>query len=284
MYLHDDRLVISVGGITLRSSRIGTGPQFLLDETAIIGWTGGVDIKRNFTPRQMRSGDFQEEGHHAARYISITGIASAPTNTALKIMRDEFTGAVEPSKYESISVTDSFGVRTSTVTLGGKTNFVQLTDTAATFKMDLYAPDPYIYGPLKQLQVNSISFYGGASYPISFPFSFNRPPSALSLVIDNAGNVNSWPIFVATGDLPTGFTITNNEGSTVTYSGTVSYSAPVSIDMQRGIAMQNGVDRSDNITQRQWFSIPPGSTIQPSFGALTPGPGWCDILYKDTWI
>jgi hypothetical protein len=285
MYLKDDKIIITIGqGVVMRTFRIGTGPQFLLDATALVGWTDGVDIKRNFTPRQMRSGDFQEEGHHAARYISITGMAVAPTNTALKLMRDDFTGAVMPSKYQPITVEDSFGVRSSTVTLGGKTSWIQMTDTVANFKLDLYAPDPYVYGPQKQLQVNSISYYGGATFPAAFPFSFNRPPSALSLVIDNAGNVDSWPIFVATGDLPTGFTVTNNAGRTVTYSGTVTYNAPVSIDMQRGIAMQNGVDRSDNITQRQWFSIPPGSAIQPSFGALTPGPGWCDILYKDTWI
>jgi hypothetical protein len=285
MYLKDDKIIITIGqNVVMRSFRIGTGAQYLLDATALVGWTDGVDIKRNFTPRQMRSGDFQEEGHHAARYISITGMAVAPDIFSLKEMRDDFTGAVMPSKYQTITIEDSFGVRSSSVTLGGKTSWVQLTDTAANFKLDLYAPDPYVYGPQKQLQVNSISYYGGTSFPVKFPFSFNRPPASLSLILENAGNSDSWPTFIATGALPTGFTITNNAGSTVTYSGAVSYSAPVSIDMQRGVAMQNGVDRSDNITERQWFSIPPGTTIQPSFGALTPGPGWCDILYHDTWI
>lgn len=268
----------------MTSYRTGADAQFLLDETAVVGWNDGVDIKRNFTPRQMRSGDFQEIGHHAARYISLTGIAVTKTIPQLKQLRDEFTSAVPPKTYQPMSIQDSVGIRYSTVTLGGKTSWIQKTDTSATFKLDLYAPDPYLYGEVRQITLPGGNTGGGMSYPWDYPTDFGTPVSLQGQFIQNYGNQESWPTIVVTGDYVSGFTVTDNLGNYITYTGSVSMTSPVSIDTAAGWAVQNGSDRSTFLSRRDWFSIPSGQSIQPSFIPVDTVNGWCDIIYRDTWI
>lgn len=283
MYLQRDSLVVTVGDITIRTSRLGNGSQYLFDETAIVGWTDGVDVKRNTTPRQMRSGDFQEIGHHTARYISLTGIAVATSNAELKRMRDDFTSCVPPRSYETITVRDSAGMRSATVTLGGKTSWIQQTDIYAAFKLDLYAPDPNVYGEMKTISLPETQVIGGLDMPMSYPLDFHLG-QLQAQVTYNAGNNDAWPQFKVTGDYPGGFSITDNLGNFITYTGDVSRFAPVIIDTLSGSASQNGVDRSTFLSRRDWFPIQGGQTLQPSFIPNQNSSGWCDILFRDTWI
>lgn len=285
MYLKNDKLIVTIAGdVVMRSYRVGTGSQFLLDETALVGWNDGVDIKRNFTPRQMRSGDFQEIGHHAARYISLTGVAVATSIPELKRMRDDFTSAVPPKSYQPISVQDSVGTRTSTVTLGGKTSWVQKTDTTAIYKLDLYAPDPYLYGAINKITLPGGNVSGGLSTPLDYPMDFGRPTTLQAQFIQNNGNQEAWPTIVVTGDYFSGFSVTDNQGNYITYTGPVSMTSPVTIDTAAGYATQNGSDRSTFLSRRDWFSIPSDTSLQPTFIPVDQVNGWCDIIYQDTWI
>jgi hypothetical protein len=284
MYLKTDKIIITLGDIILQSKNIIATPyQFILDPTAIVGWTDGVDARRETAPRPTSGGDFAEDAQSGARSITVTGAAIASTPAQLKEMRDMFVGVLADGKYKEMSLQDNVGTRFSTVGQEGIPSWVQKSDTAAVWRMGLYAPDPHVYSQERSIQVNEIAYLGGLNYPLSYPLSYNRPGVQLSQLITNNGNVESWPKFVVTGEFPQGFVISYNN-RTIHFSGMVTMTSPVTINSRLGNAVQNGVDRSTLLTSREWFSIPPKTTIQPSFTSVQNGPGWCDIIYRDTWI
>ena len=126
---------------------------------------------------------------------------------------------------------------------------------------------------------------GGLDYPLTYPLDFNfNGPAASTQTVKNQGNAPAWPVFKVNGDYNAGFVIGDNAGNEVIYTGMVTSAAPVFIDMGAGTAIQNGVDKTAQVTKREWFSIPPGGTIRPDFSPRQNGVGWCDIIYRDTWI
>lgn len=285
MLLKNEKITVVIEGYTIRSHKIpGVRAQFMLDTTGIIGWFDGVEMRRSAVARPVGGGDFAERGRNGSRVISITGLAEADSRAVLHQMRDDFTSILNHGNFSELKVTSGAGVRYATVGLSSAPSFVIQTDTFATFKLDLYSPTPEIYGPKKTAYLPGMTLLGGLGYPLTYPLQFNAPVKLQSTFAENDGNASAWPIFKVTGDYLSGFTVTNGQGRKVTYRGAVSSSAPVFIDMGQGSAIQNNVDKSYNLSERDWFAIEPGTTIQPQFIPLDGGSGWCDIIYRDTWI
>jgi hypothetical protein len=285
MLLKNDFITVEVGGLTIRSHNIGA-PQFVLNPDAISGWYDGASVKRTAAVRPNVWGDFSQPGLRNARLIQLVGTAVATTPFELHQMRDRFTSVLAHGGYEMMSLQNKSGTRYADVALEGTPAWIQQTDTAASWKLDLYAPDPRIYGEIKTLQINeyTTSTQGGLKHPLKFPLNFYTPIESQSQEVVNHGNVDSWPIFNVQGDFPQGFIITDNLNSRVVFNGTVTQFAPVIIDMRAGTAIQSGVDKSSLMSVRQWFSIPAGQALAPAFEPIQSGVGWCDIIYRDTWI
>lgn len=287
MYLKDDFIVAKLGTVTMRSSKVsGMVNQFILDPEAVTGWTDGTNTRRSSVARPTSHGDFVETATASARLISFTGTAVASTAANLQVMRDQFIGVLSSGQYRDLSVETSSGIRYASVGIEGTPAWVQQTDTFASFRIELYAPDPRIYGASRTITVGAIDDIGGLIYPLSYPLvylplGYDTPPAA---TVKNHGNSEMWPIFKVTGDYPSGFTLFDNKGNQIIYSGDVSMSAPVIIDNAKGTATQSGADKSTLLTRRDWFSIKPGETIKPDYKPAQSGRGWCDIIVRDTWI
>lgn len=286
MYLKNDRIIVNVGGLTFKSHSDNKVSHFRLDPTAVQGWDDGVDVRRDTAVRPTSWGDFSEKGRLSSRLVTISGTAIAQNPAELHQMRDKFIKICADGSFADFSLENAYDVRFATVTLGSKPSWIQLIDTAAVWKLDLYAPDPRIYGAELRVQVtDSLATSGGMSYPMSYAMDYHIPSAASSYgTITNKGNVESFPKFVVTGDFISGFSVSNGNGVRVAWSGHVTNFAPVTVDMRKGSVLQNGVDRSDLLIERNWFSVAPGETIQPKFTAVQPGGGWCDILFRNTWI
>jgi hypothetical protein len=283
MILKNDNLFVTIGNTVFRSTKTGFG-DFVFDADALQGFLDGVGVKRSDTVRPNQWGDFSEPSLLNARRMSLTGTAVASSPSQLLSMRDEFTSLLTDGGYKEISIQNSVGVRYITVTLDGTPSWVQKLDTVAVWKLDLYAPDPRMYGDLRSIVVTDGTLYGGMDLPISYPMSFGGPIQTQVLSISNNGNTNSWPVFKVTGDYFLGFRIHDGLDSFITFDGMVSMSAPVIVDTGRGTATQNGVDKSSLLSRRDWFSIPAGGSIAPRFLPIQDAAGWCDIMYRDTWI
>jgi|SRR5215217_5815211 len=295
MFLKTDKITLQVDGLTVYSNDTIPGalgpvvrpaPKFLFDPTALIGWTDGVDIKRSNQSRPISDGDFSEPTNFTSRVIIATGYAIANSVGQLHQMRDQFTQVLSDKKYREMSITNGGGKRFATVSLANKPGWIQETDLTAAWKLELYAPDSYIYGEEKSISTSVNQTIGGLAIGtgISFPLDYDLPENTQSQPITNNGNAKMWPKFRVTGNYNAGFTITNNMDQKVTYNGMVTQFSPVILDMGRGTAIQDGQDRSFLFTDRDWISVAPGESIRPVFVPLENGTGWCEVLYRDTWI
>lgn len=285
MYLKNDKIVVTIKNVVMRSSCITT-KHFVLDPTAIIGWTDGTAARRDATPRATSNGDFSEKASMSSRLISLSGSAVGKDREELQELRDTFTGLLADGEYTQIAVETSIDTRYATVGLEGTPSWVQQSDTVAIWRLDLYAPDPYIYGVERSIHLGATTDVGGGlSYPLTYPINYNaQNQTAVNPYINNKGNVPAWPLFVVTGDYFSGFTITDGRDRKVSYTGSVSYYAPVVIDMAKGTATQSGVDKSIYVSERGWFAIQPNQSINPAFSPVQNASGWCDILIRDTYI
>lgn len=295
MYLKTDKLIVTVGGVTIYSHKNAIG-KFYLDASALTGWTDTVDIRRDGTARPLSDGDFMDPSTKASRQISMTGFAVAKTAKELHQLRDQLASICADNKYTVMSVEDITGVRSATVGLSGRISWVQQTDIMAIWKLDLYAPDPRLYGYERTVTITDWTADGGllytsnpavpftAPYYLNYPLDYGQAIVYDAIYLTNEGNVDAWPVFKVSGDLYSGFSITDNLGNYIIYNGAVTMTAPVTIDSRTGSASQLGQDRSTFLAKRDWFPIPPFKSIHPTFQPTQGTTGWCDILYRDTWI
>jgi hypothetical protein len=283
MILKQDDLVVTINNTIIRAKKY-INPQFVFDPDALQGFYDGVSPKRTEERRPNQWGDFSEPSLLNGRMLTLTGAAIANSPQQLHDMRDEFTGLLIDGVYTEIQVQNSSNSRYLKVTLGGAPAWVQKTDTTAIWKLDLYAPDPRIYGTLRRIQLTDNIDDGGIDYSWDYPLNYGGTIIRQSFAIQNDGNTDSWPIFIVTGDFNGGFTIGNNAGKLIKYEGIVTTAAPVIIDTAAGTATQNGINQSTSLSRRDWFSIPAKQSIQPLFSPSQNTFGWCDIIYRDTWI
>lgn len=283
MILHNDDLVVTIGTTIFRAKPY-MAPQFVFDPDALQGFFDGVNVKRNETTRPNQWGDFRETALLGARHLTLTGTAVATTPAQLLSMRDEFTSILTHGGYTEITVENSTEKRYITVGLEGSPSWVQKIDTAALWKLELYAPDPRMYGSQQSIQITDSTVSGGMDYPMNYPVNYGGGIKVQAVSMENRGNTNSWPVFKVTGDFFAGFNITDGAGKIITYDGVVTMTAPVTIDTGAGTATQNGVDKSSSLSRRDWFSIPAKKSIQPMFLPKQDAVGWCDIMFRDTWI
>lgn len=284
MILKNDDLFVTINNTIFRGKQ-HLKPQFVFDPDALQGFFDGVGVKRSDTSRPNQWGDFREPGLLNSRHMTMSGAAVAENPAQLLAMRDEFTSLLIHGEFQEISVQNVTETRYITVTLDGTPSWVQKGDTVAVWKLDLYAPDPRMYGRTLGLQITDSTISGGIDYPLNYPMNYGGGTKLVqALTMTNNGNTHSWPKFMVTGNFFEGFTVTDNAGNFITYDGVVTMSAPVTIDTGTGTAMQGGSDKSSLLSRRDWFSIPPGQTIQPSFLPKLDSVGWCDIIYRDTWI
>lgn len=283
MYLKDETIVAKVDGVTFTSFQT-TKPHFVLDPVAVTGWYDGASVRRTVTTRPASWGDFTETARRGSRLISFSGTAVANDKFELHTMRDQFMSILIEGGYSEMSLKDSSGSKFARVGLEDAPSWIVLHDTFAAWKLDLYAPDPRVYGIKEYVTIGDATPSGGLNYPLDYPLDYNTPSTVTAQTIYNAGNIDAWPEFKVTGDFSDGFTITDNKNGRVTYRGLVTMNSPVTLDMLRGTATQNGTDKSILLTNRDWFGIPAKSSIRPAFIPFREGNGWCDIMYRDTWI
>jgi hypothetical protein len=298
MYLKKDKIVAEIGNddgtgstahIIMRSFMTGLGNEYILDPTAVQGWDDGVIVRRNATERLGRDGDFKESASFGSRVISFSGTAVAKSSRDLRVMRDDLMSLFTAYDYQTLSVDVNGSKRYAEVGLEGTTSWVQQADTFALFRITFYAPDPFIYGELRRMQTGITKANpGGLVYLLAYPLAYTDNPTD-SVTIYNNGNAPAWPKFDVIGNFDNGFSINDGRGNIVRYSGMVRKASRVTIDMAKGSATQSGQDRTGQITQRDWFSIPPKSSLSPVFvpnadSSGSVGDGWCDIIVRDTWI
>lgn len=261
---------------------------YLID---LVGFYGGVAVSGDSTQRKLSHGLFATPSLRTGREMTLNGTMTFATEQ-LRSIADRFvSGVLWSGNYGTLTVETDDLVLTSTVKLGGEIKHEYIGTEGMSFEVPLSAPDPFLYAPARTYQIAPPQFGTGLRYPL-FTTAKNASgtsvldygdPTAYSGAFGNAGNATAYPRFIVRGSWPAGFRITA-AGRSIEYPSPITAGSPVEVVNAEGAIMVNGYDDSYKLTQRDWFSIPPGDSIQPRIEALAPSNGWADVIVSDTYI
>jgi hypothetical protein len=265
----------------------------------IEGWDGpdlqGVGV----IPRSGDHGAWASPQYFAARTLTLTVTASAPTQTLRDLARTLLHQAVPVSDLAVLRY-DEPVPKLARVRRSGKLTEAYPTLTDVTFTIGLVAPDPrkYAVAP-KSLTVGLLptGLGGGMLEPFTVPFTLHTAPPPGAAVATNAGSFATPPVVVITGPV-TGPTLTNlTTGMTVSWS-TVTLRAgdvmvvdflnrqafinPQAVSTSPGIPSTGGTYWPADITSAWWQILPGANEVQ--YGGVA-GSGTSAVFYwADSYI
>lgn len=258
----------------------GTG-DFVRD---VPGWYDGVgsDVE---TLDRITAGVMVASSRLAARVFSVVGYSVRDTDTeAAEVARHLAAlfsdGGAADGQIEAVHdgrTLTCFAQRTGapTVTLIRPRKRVEWT-------IPFVAADPHLYGSPQSVLI----IQQGAGVGLRFPLfgggvlSFGAAV-AQDAALQNPGNATAYPVYEVTGDLPSGFAISQGAG-VVRYEGACTADAPVTVDMSGSVSV-TGQDRTWLCGEARWAGISPGETVSPAFSA-PQGSGTCEATIYPTWI
>lgn len=275
-----------------------TGPTLVFDPDAVVGLDDIPSVRRDKTSRPTSHGTFGETGYIDPRVITLTGHALAFNSDQLHDLRDKLAMALNTGTEFALTFQTRTSTRTVTGYLDSGMDWVQMYDTYAKWKFDIYCPDPRMYGqpaenPLKSSFGILDETGTGIKYPITYPITYSATAATVMTTLSNAGNSISYPVFKFTGATE-GFSIsatlnrTQGTVGTITFVGKTGPNETVTLDMARGRLTVGGSDRSYMLTKRDWITIPPKSSITPRL-RLNPSTDIdkkviVNVEYRDTYI
>ena len=252
--------------------------------TSLNGWWGGVGTKGEDLTL-LGHGSYISDRKRESRAITLEATMIYRSDEERRVA-SRYVSGVLGSGASGTLTTDADGVTLSTeVFLEGSVSHEFVGQNAIRVQIPMTAPDPRLYAEPRTYQLYPAGFGEGLEYP---PFSTdgvltygNSVPTS-KIAIKNNGNFEAFPKFIIKGTFPSGIRLT--EGSRVVeFPVAIFPQTPVVVDM-RGSVTLRGDDQSYLLTRRDWFSAPPGGTIQPRITALQQGDGWADVELSDTYI
>lgn len=152
----------------------------------------------------------------------------------------------------------------------------------------LVSPDPCLYGPAQSVRVSTPAADYGLDWPLFTNGDVLTWGSGADLTVSgwivNAGNAAAWPVVTVYGDFPSGVSVGDGSGQTVTFAGVVTPQAPLVLDFAAHTATVGGEDRSHMLTGRGFFQVSPGGVLRPVLRAAGVGSGYADVQVRSTYM
>jgi tail protein len=241
------------------------------------GWDEPPPVKGGSTPRPNAPGSFPGPVYDDERVVTISGWVICPdraTRSAAKTALAQVAvalraganviGHLDEGDYEVTAKRASGWLSAPFGPLGWKYSAVVTCD------------DPYKYGPPLTSPPTGLPSAGttGLVFPLFDGTGFLEfgPPGATGQVtLSNTGTVETWPVFVITGPVSGGFTLTESDsGRRIVCPDDVPTGAVFTIDAGSGLADINGADRTADLTVAQWWSVGPGDASTVQFNTTGP--------------
>lgn len=279
------------GGVVIKTGGVRElGPRLILDDKGIEGLDSAPSVRREIADRAFSHGAFPEVGHYGPRYVTFSGYALTDTPGQLNGLRDARRAALDPTQPGQLGIGQSSRRQRSVTYYGGELTWDRQTDTRARWQVELYCPDPRLYGPEKTGELYSddvdrsgLNMGAGLTYPLIYNSTITAKEST---VLDNEGNAEAYPVFTFKG-ATNGLSI-SALGRTLTYSGMTAPDSELVINTFTGEVRYGLSDRSYLLTSRQWITIPPHSALTPEVDFLASGEIEeqleIEVSWRDTYL
>lgn len=221
-------------------------------------WSGideGVPVRREQTTRPGAHGAFNAPGYLDARVIGMSGHIIAPTPEQLLNMARRLTGLLADGSTGRLDLLGEREVHLQ-VGLAAQTMVtVRGNDPrVADFQIQLWAPDPRMYGEVNQFTAGQVAFHRG-----NFPAT-----PVIELTGAASGNTVNGPAGKA-------FTITQGRTAGQTHR----------IDLASGRVYLNGALQLGVVSRGDLWTVPPGL---PGVTHTLTGSGAMKVILPDTFV
>lgn len=263
-------------------------PKLTFDPDALVGFEGLPSFRGEKPPRPFSHGVFPETGFSEGRLMSMTGHAFATNESELLGLRDSLAYELSSGDIIPIEVSSYGTKRIVYGSLEGGLSWIRMLDNYASWKFDIFCPDPRMYGDWKYGRIYSSDLdREGLGYSISYPVNFaNTLEGQRNTILQNRGNSVSYPIYKLNANTE-GFTIKNGT-NVMTYTGATAKATTLTINTYTGEVRYGASDRSYLLSERKWVTIPPNSQIEPVLDFIAPpdleGDIFLEVQYRDTWL
>ena len=265
----------------------------------IEGWDGPDTQGAGVIARSGDHGGWASPQYYAARTMTLTVTASAPTQALRDQARALLQQAVPVSDLAQLRY-DEPVPKYAWVRRSGKVTEAYPTLSDVTFTIGLVAPDPRKYAVAQKSLVIGLvpaALGGGMVEPFAVPFTLHpaAPPGAA--VAANAGSFQAPPVVViagpvagptltnlATGQTVSWSTLTLAAGSTlaVDFLNRQAFVNPTAVSTTPGMPSVGGTYWPADVTSA-WWQIAPGA-VQVQFGGVAGSGAAATFYWSDTWV
>lgn len=263
------------------------------------GWDGPDVQGGGVIARSGDHGAWASPQYFAARTLTLTVTASAPTQALRDVARAELQQAVPVSGLAQLRYDEPIP-KYAWVRRSGKITETYPTLTDATFTVGLVAPDPRKYATVQRsilIGLTPAGAGGGMVEPFTVPFTLASAPPPGTSVATNSGSFLSPPVAVVTGPI-TAPTLTNTTtGQTVSWSSLTlntgdtlvvdflnrqGYVNPSTVSYNAGIPSAGGTYWPADISS-SWWQLAPGDN-QVAFGGAARSGATAAYYWHDAYI
>jgi hypothetical protein len=231
-------------------------------------WDDNTDSKAELEERSQGHGAFgQGTIDRTARVMAMTAFVVADDFRQAQRIRQELAAVFARDRI-LMRVTDDFSSSWRWVTILRST-LPKVSTAAFSYSIDILAVDPFRYEDADPVTTGLPTAGTGHLWPMVWPFNWGTPGASGRLTLSNVGTALAWPSFEVLGGIQNGFELEEvGTGRIIRYDQTLLIGSKAAIEPRIGTVMVDGVSRSTFLTRRDWFSVPPGGTVQVQFRAL----------------
>lgn len=255
-----------------------TEQGFLIKVLDLKGWNGHKPgMRRNKTDRVWAPGIFTEPGQSDARLITVECRVFMPTEQALWEATNRLAAVLQDGGTERLTVDHPvFGVQYTDVQLASDTDGHWSVPGIYPFQLHLIAPDPKKYGQSSTGSTGVPLDGGGLYYDLGTSpaapgvLDYGAVGNPGTVTMSNTGTASTSPVFVVTGSMPTGFTITETQsGRRLTFATAVIPGQILRLDSADGtVTLDDDTDRTADLVRAEWTQLKPESSSTWLFEAL----------------
>lgn len=231
------------------------------------GWTGrsGVGVRTARADRPGRDGQLRGRSYRSERIITLGGLAYAPDPASLDAAGETIAALCDDaSVLHTLVGTDTSGIdKQAMVELNAESKFEHQTDRVAAWQIQLAAPDPLRYATVASTASCGLATTsGGLAFPLVFPLDFGSGSTGGTLLLTNAGNTATWPIWTITGPVTNPVIVNTGTGERLTLTITVDAGQQLILDTDARTVMLQGVAsrRGSLSSTSAWFPLRAGAT------------------------
>jgi hypothetical protein len=244
--------------------------------------TDGPGRKTHITSRPYVTGAYRSRSYIDSKSFTIPGWVQCPDRAGMIAARARLLALFPNGEQVPMVVDDGFSQRTITVELTDKPKVDPFPDGCGfDWQLSFLAADPRFLDAtvltsstgtggqatdgLDWATGGGLDWTGGGTGGLNWGNSGNTG----SLVLQNTGNAEAWPLFSIAGQATSPFLTDVTTGKVIAFGDIVQTGQTLVIDTSpytRSVEL-NSVDRFGSLTSAQWFPIPPNSTITVTYGA-----------------